>query len=130
MQHIGVGEGKLFGVRRILAGISPNLPEKNLGHFWCEHFLKQTFFWDDLQEKSSCDSANVGRHFFKSNLVGHYFCPDFQGFCKGFHSFYPDLHSFCPDFQGYCPDLTYRKFWGCACTSCTPAFYTADAAIQ
>jgi len=89
MQHIGVREGNFLGVRRILVGISPNLPEKILGHFLCEHFLKQAFFWDDLQTRSSCDSANVGRHF----------CPDFQEFCRGFHRFYPDLHRFCPDFQ-------------------------------
>ena len=51
MQHIGVGEGKCFRVRRIFARISPNLSEKILGHFLCEHFLKQVFFWDDLQKE-------------------------------------------------------------------------------
>jgi len=51
MQHIGVREGKFSWVRRILAGISTNLSEKILGHFLCEHFLKQAFFWDELQKE-------------------------------------------------------------------------------
>jgi len=51
MQDIGADEGKLFGARNILAGISPNLLEKILGHILCKHFLKQAFFWDDLQKK-------------------------------------------------------------------------------
>jgi len=112
MQHIGVGEGTFFGVRTILAGISPDMPEKILGHLLREHFLKQAFIWDNPQKRSSCDYANVGRHFFKSNLVGRNFCPDFQGFCKGFHRIYPDLHKFCPNFQGFFPDLQHIETFG------------------
>jgi len=46
-----VGEGKFFGEQRILARISPNLSKKILGHFFCEHFLKQVFFCNDLQKE-------------------------------------------------------------------------------
>jgi len=31
-----------------------------------------------------CFYANLGRHFLKSNNVGRYFYPDFQGFCPDF----------------------------------------------
>jgi len=31
-----------------------------------------------------CFYANLGRHFLKSNNVGHNFYPDFQGFCQDF----------------------------------------------
>jgi len=31
-----------------------------------------------------CFYANFGRHFLKSNNVGRYFYPDFQGFCPDF----------------------------------------------
>ena len=41
---IGVEAGKILGMRRIFAQISPNLLEKILGHFLCERFPKQTFF--------------------------------------------------------------------------------------
>jgi len=47
---MGVGAGKFLGVQRIFARISPQLPEKLLGHFLCERFLKQTC-WDDLHKK-------------------------------------------------------------------------------
>jgi len=49
-RSVSVGAGKFWGLRRIFARISPNLPEKLLGHCLCEHFLKQTL-WDDLQKK-------------------------------------------------------------------------------
>jgi len=42
MQHIGV-EGKFFGVRRILAEIFPNLPEKDFGPLFVRTF-SQAFF--------------------------------------------------------------------------------------
>ena len=98
-----LGAGKFLGVRRIFARISPNLSEKHLDHFLCEHFLKQNFFWDDLQKKrSSYDSADVMHHFFKSNHVGRHFCPDiakvsdilprFPWIFPGFSGILPDFH--------------------------------------
>jgi len=47
----GTGAGTFFGVRKIFARISPNLPAKILGRFLCkQHFLKRTL-WDDPQRK-------------------------------------------------------------------------------
>jgi len=47
-------------------------------------------------ERSSCDSANVGRHFYPY-FQGVF--PDFQGFCEDFHGFCPDFQELCPDFR-------------------------------
>jgi len=48
----------------------------------------KTFFWCDLQQKVVlCFSANVGRHFLKSNNVGRHFCPDFRDFDQIFRDF-------------------------------------------
>jgi len=49
LKNIGVGAGKLEGVRRIFAQISPNLPET---------YSKE----NDLQ-KNDCISVHVGRVF-------------------------------------------------------------------
>jgi len=59
---IGVGAGKFLSVRRIFSRISPNFSEKRLGRSLCEHFLKQNFFWDDLQKR--------GFHMILQKLVG------------------------------------------------------------
>ena len=68
-----VGASMFLGVQRIFAQIF--LP-KTLSCNLCRSFLVwppenglHSFFW------------NVGRHFLRSNTVGHHFCPDFQGFC-------------------------------------------------
>jgi len=45
----------------------------------------KTSFWCNLKKKVfMCFYANLGRHFLKSNNVGRYFYPDFQGFCPDF----------------------------------------------
>ena len=56
----GVGAGKFLGVRRIFARF-PKLAQKFWGEFLCEHFLKQTFFWDDLQEKEKVFMRSCNR---------------------------------------------------------------------
>jgi len=53
-----------------------------------------------------CFYANLGRQFLKSNNVGRYFYPDFQGFCPDFQqittfgdalaTLHPQLFYFCP----------------------------------
>jgi len=43
----------------------------------------------------TCFSANLGRHFSKSNNVGHYFCPHLQRFSSDFQGFFLNF----PDFQ-------------------------------
>jgi len=47
------------------------------------------------KKRSSCDSANVRRHF----------CPYFQGVFPDFQGFCEDFHGFCLDFQELCPDF-------------------------
>jgi len=92
---IGVGGGKLLGVRSIFAQISPNLPEK----FLCGVCLQisptkimKTFSLCGLQKKVfMCFSANVGLHFLKANKVGRHFCPDIHGVCSHFQGFRPDF---------------------------------------
>jgi len=82
---IGVGAGKFLGVRRIFVRISPNLPEKLLCHFLCKHFLKQTFFWDELYKRSSFCKRLAP--FFQIKPRWAPFLPRCSGFCEVFHSF-------------------------------------------
>jgi len=100
-QSIGVGASKFLGLQRIFDQIFPNLPKKISCKF-CRPVL-----WCDLQKTVfTCFSANLGRHFSKSNNVGRHFCSNFQGFC-------PNFQRFCPNFQGFCPDFQQIKtFWG------------------
>jgi len=61
----------------------------------------ENFFWDELQKnkkRSSCVSANVGRHFFKSNKVEHQFFPNFQRFCPDFATIFWDFAPIFTDF--------------------------------
>ena len=102
VQHIGERTGNFFEVRRIFAGILPNVPEKNS--------IKSEI----RKESSSC---YFGRRWapFVPKFSG--VCSDFQWFCKG-------LQRFCPDFHGFSRN---QNFWGCAYTPCTPAPNTSDA---
>jgi len=76
---------KILGVRRIFARISPNLPEKNLGYFLCEHFLSSRPYFGMISKKrSSCDSAKVGRHFFQIKPGLAPFLPRFSGILQTF----------------------------------------------
>jgi len=87
---IGVEGGKFVGVLRIFARIFPNLPEKFWATLPINHFPQRSwrpFLGWPPKTAFLCFSANVGRHFMKSNKVGRYF---FQGFQR-----------FCPDFQGF-----------------------------
>jgi len=58
--------------------------QKNFGRLCLQIFsLKdhQNIFWDDLSKKVfMCFSANVGRHFMKSNKVGRHFAQIFRNF--------------------------------------------------
>jgi len=42
------------------------------------------FFGVSSKKGLNVFSANVSRHFVRSNNVGRHFCPDFQGFCPDF----------------------------------------------
>jgi len=85
---IDVVAGKFLRVRKIFFRISPNLPEKCLGHFLCEYFLMKTVF-GITSKKGSCNSPHVGRHFFKikSDYVEHHFCHLFREFAQIFRDF-------------------------------------------
>ena len=92
IRRIGVWAGKVLGMRRIFAWISPNLPKTFLCDFWLHIFYykyHKDLFWCDLQKKVFvCFSANVGRHFFKTNNVGHQiFARIFKNFAQIFTDF-------------------------------------------
>jgi len=65
---ISEGAGKILGVRRIFARISPNLPEKFLGHFSCEYFLMKT-----VLGAISSNQSMLGVIFFRSKYVAGFF---------------------------------------------------------
>ena len=106
---IGVGAGKFLGCE----GCCPNFP-KLARKVFCGTFaykysptsIMKTSFWCNLQEKVfMCVYANLGRHFLKSNNVGRYFYPDFQGFCPDFlliKTFGIDLQPLHPHLQHHC----------------------------
>ena len=120
IKNVGVGEGTFFGVRRILAGISPDLRKEIFGHFLCKHFLKQAFIWM---------TPKKGLYVIMQTL-GAIFAQIFRDFAKVFTDFtqiYTNFARIFKDFPGF---STYWNFRGCAFTPCTLASYTTDAAIQ
>jgi len=130
---IGVGAGKLLGVRRIFAQISPNLPEKTPKKMTSKKRKKQLHF------------ISCWAHFFKSKHLKHNFArilpnlPEkyfkivtsekkllmsirapflvnsgaiiFKSKHVGHHiwsdfkGILEDSQIFCPDFTGFCPDF-------------------------
>jgi len=82
VSRIGVGASKFFGVQRIFAQITPNLPKKLLCNFADRIF--------------GMASKNGLYLFFCKRWAP--FCPDFRGFCL-------DIRVFCSDFQRFCPDF-------------------------
>jgi len=95
---------QIFWVQRILPEFPQTCPKSFLCNLCLQifsHKIMKTSFWCNLQKKIfMCFHVNLGRHFLKSNDVGHHFHPDFQGFC--------------PDFQQI------KNLWGCSCNPCTP----------
>jgi len=90
-------------------------------------FSHEDLFRDDLQKRSSCDSAHVGCHFLKSKQVVRRFLPMFSGSVPRFSGILWRLSQILPRsrriFPGFSPS---QNFWGCACTPCTPASYITD----
>jgi len=99
---------QIFGVPRIFARISRNLPEKLFCDLCLQIFSNEDhedLFWCDLQKKVFiCYCANVGRHFAKIFMdfsqIFRYFAQIFKDFSRIFDK---------------------PKFWGFACS---PASYT------
>jgi len=103
--RISVGAGKFLWVRRIL-------PE----------FSRKKF--RPPKRSSSCYFERRWAPFLL--IFSGFFCSDFQGFCESFQRFCPDFHEFCPNFEGFFPGFSpNQNFCGCACTLCTPTFYTS-----
>jgi len=84
-----------FGVRRIWLDF-PKLARKNFGPLFVRTFSQEGLLlgWPP-KIGLHVILQKLGAIFFKSNLVGRHFCPDFQGFIKGFHRFY----QVCTDFD-------------------------------
>jgi len=79
MTAIGVEASKFLGDA---TDFCPNFPKlaQNVVVEFCRPFL-----CCDLKKMVfTCFSANLGRHFSKSNNVGRHFCPNFQGYCPDF----------------------------------------------
>jgi len=99
---IGIGAGKIL----VCAGFCLNFP-KLARKVFCGTFaykfsstkIMKTSFWCNLQKQIlMCFYANLGRHFLKSNNVGHHF----------------------PGFSGLLPRFSANQnFLGCACNPCT-----------
>ena len=107
---IGVGAGKFLGARRIFARFSQNVPGKHLGQILCEHFLKQTFFWDEL--------AKQCLHMILQTLGA--ILPRFSEILRRFSQILPRFPRLFLDFQGLCPDFH-------QITRRTPASYTTTS---
>ena len=106
-------QAPFWGYDGILPEFSQACPKNFWGHIMCEHFFKQTFFWDDLQKKVFmwfCKSWVP----FRSNKTTRWapFFPRFSEICKGFHRFCPYFHVICPDCRGFCPDSHQIKTFG------------------
>jgi len=77
------------GVQKIFAQISPNSPEKSLGHFLCEYFLMKAVFEMTSKKRASCD---FGRHFFQIKARCAQFLPKFSGILQRFLQISTDFH--------------------------------------
>jgi len=74
-----------LGVRRIFSRISSNFPESFCATIFSQKENHKDLYRDDLQRKGlNVILQALGTIFYKSNKVGCYFCPNFQGFCPAF----------------------------------------------
>jgi len=86
-------------VRRIFARISPNLPEKLLGHSLCKYFLPHR-----SRTPSFGMTCTKRLHMILQTLRAIFFSNQITLgaiLCKGFNIFFPDLQGFCPDFHQF-----------------------------
>jgi len=94
LRTIGVGAGKNLGVRRNLAWILPNMPEK---YFKTSDLQKEPTSSSQFG-RLSCQFGHFGRHYFQIKVCwtpfvlrcykvlecGQRFCQDFMGFHQDF----------------------------------------------
>jgi len=89
LSTIGVGAGKFLGLRRILPEFSQTCP-KSFGRLCLQFFpskIMKTFLGWPPKKVFVCLSANVGRHFMKSNKVARLFSRIFKDFAQIFKDF-------------------------------------------
>jgi len=126
---IGVGAGNYLEMRGVFRWISPNLPEKILGHFLCEYFLMKTGLSDDLQKQGLY--VILGAIFSNQSTLGAIFNPiswDFAQIFRDFAKVFTDFTQISTDFSGILPEFSpNQNFWGCASTLCTPTSYTTGS---
>jgi len=77
---------QIFGMRKIFARISPNLPKRFRATF-CANIFSHADHEDfslgwPPKKRSSCDSANVGCHLLNLNNVGRHFSRIFREFAQ------------------------------------------------
>ena len=87
------------------------------------------------KNRSSCDFANIGGHFFKSNNVGRHFAHIFRefdhifkDFVKIFSDFAQIFTKFAWIFRDFVRILSKSKFWVCVFSPCprpTPLYLSA-----
>jgi len=82
----------------------PKFPQTFPKTFWanlCANIFsnkdhENLFFGMTSKKRFSCDSANVGRYFFKSDNVGHNFLPGFSGILRRFSQLLPKFPRILP----------------------------------
>jgi len=97
---------QIFGGSKEFCPNFRKLAQKNFGPLFVRIFSHDDRFWDDLQKRSSCDSAHVGRHFFQIKTR-----------CEAVSRF-PWI------FRDFSWTFTKSKLLGVRFHSCTPTSYT------
>jgi len=120
----------------IFARMSPNLPEKNLGHLLCEFFLIEDRFCDDLQ-RSLCDLGlwhRAGAVFSNQSRLGAIFASIFREFAfiyKDFVKVFTDFPQISIDIVPILRDLaqifTRSKLLGVRLHPCISVCYITDS---
>jgi len=113
---IGVWAGKFLEVRRIIARILPNLPEKKLQKMWSP---KKTS-WAQFVSNQNRLSAIFAHLFWEFAQIFTDFVKVFKDFARIYMDFARILRDFAPWFS---PN---ENFWRCAGSPCNPASYTSE----
>jgi len=88
-QHtVGVGANKSSGGAKDFCQTCPKSCATFADKFSSTNIIKTFFGVTSKKRLYVCFSANVERHFLKSNNVGRHFWQGFQGFCPNFQRFF------------------------------------------
>ena len=114
---------QIFGGAKVFARISPNLPEKFLGHFLREHFLKQAFFWDDILNNVFMLFCQHWAPFFSNQTrLEAIFSQIFRDFAKVFTNFAQISMNLTRIFRDYARIFTKSKLLGVRLHRLHPCF--------